>query len=71
MKIAVAGFLSGLSWGFGHERCAQIGSMMATFCLEAVGQQEYRFNEGEFMARFEESYGAQAAAEVATRIQPT
>jgi len=65
-----SGFLSGLSWGFSHERCAQIGSMMATFCLEAVGPQEYRFNEGEFMTRFAESYGAQPAAEVATKIQP-
>ena len=65
-----SGFLAGLSWGFSHQRCGEIGSMMATFCLEAIGPQEYRFNEGEFLKRFTESFGEVAAAEVAAKLQP-
>jgi len=65
-----SGFLAGISWGFSHERSAQLGSMLATYCLETVGTQEYRFDESDFMARFSESYGAEAAAEVASKIKP-
>lgn len=65
-----AGFLAGISWGFSHERSGQLGSLLATYCLETIGTQEYRFDESDFMARFAESYGADAAAEVAVKIQP-
>ncbi len=65
-----SGFLAGLSWGLNHERCAQLGSMIATFCLETKGTQEYLFNREEFMARFEEAYGGQAANEVSQHINP-
>ena len=36
-----AGFLVGLAGGLGHERCAQIGSVLAAHVLETVGTQEY------------------------------
>jgi len=65
-----SGFLAGISWGFSHERSAQLGSMLATYCLETVGTQEYRFDENDFMSRFSESYGEEAATEVASKIKP-
>ena len=65
-----SGFLAGLSWGFSHERCAQIGSMLATFCIETKGTQEYRFDRDEFLTRFTTAYGAAAADEVAHQINP-
>ena len=65
-----AGFIAGLSWGFNHERCAQLGSMLATFCIETKGTQEYRFDAAEFIARFQGAYGAAAANEIAGQISP-
>ena len=65
-----SGFLSGLSWGLNHERCAQLGSMVATFCLETKGTQEYLFDREEFMERFREAYGDGAADDVASHINP-
>lgn len=52
-----AGFISALAWGAELERCAQVGSMVATYCLETQGGQEYRFTREQFLERFEESYG--------------
>jgi adenosine kinase len=63
-----AGFLSGICRGLGHERSAQVGCVMAALVMETTGTQEYRFDPGGFLARISESYGAQAAAEVAARI---
>ena len=65
-----SGFLAGLSWGLGHERCAQLGSMVATFCLETKGTQEYLFDREQFMERFREAYGDLSADEVAAHINP-
>ena len=65
-----SGFLAGLSWGLDHERCAQLGSLVATFCLETKGTQEYLFDREQFMERFEGAYGADAAREVAQHIDP-
>ncbi len=65
-----SGFLAGLSWGLSHERCAQVGSLLATYCLENKGTQEYRFTKDEFMARFESAYGPAAAGEVSAHLQP-
>lgn len=65
-----SGFLAGLSWGLGHERCAQLGSMVATFCLETKGTQEYLFDRDQFMERFAIAYGVDAADEVDHHINP-
>ena len=65
-----SGFLAGLSWGLGHERCAQLGSMVATFCLETKGTQEYLFDRDQFMERFALAYGLDAANEVEHHINP-
>lgn len=59
-----AGFLAGLSWGLDHERCAQLGSVLAAYVLEVAGPQEYEFTRPEFLRRFTEVFGADAAAEV-------
>jgi len=64
-----AGFLAGLSWGMSLERCAQIGNLTATHVLERVGGQEYELRQQEFMERFTEAYGADAAAEIAPHIR--
>jgi adenosine kinase len=63
-----AGFLTGLSSGLGHERCAQLGSMLATYVLETVGTQEYTIAKGSFLTRLGAAYGADAAAEIEPHI---
>ena len=63
-----AGFLAGLAWDLGHERCAQLGSMLAAYVLETVGTQEYDFDPRALLQRFTAAYGAQAAAEVARNL---
>ena len=65
-----SGFLAGLSWGLNHERCAQIGSLLATYCLENKGTQEYRFDKAEFLQRLGEAYGASAAIEIEPHLHP-
>jgi adenosine kinase len=65
-----AGFLCGVSWGLDLERSAQVGSMLATYVLETVGTQEYEFEREEFVKRFAESYGDDAAAEVRGHLLP-
>ena len=63
-----SGFIAGLAWGLSHERCAQMGSLIATYVIETMGTQEYRFTGAEFVSRFEQAYGADAAAEIAPHI---
>jgi adenosine kinase len=64
-----AGFLAGLAWGVDHRRCAEVGSMLATYVIETVGTQEYELARGGFLERFEESYGSAAAAEIAPNLR--
>ncbi len=62
-----AGFLAGLAWDLSLERCAQLGSLMASYAIEVVGTQEYRFGDT-FLTRFEAAYGAAATDEVAPHL---
>ncbi|HEX5906021.1 MAG TPA: carbohydrate kinase family protein [Propionibacteriaceae bacterium] len=62
-----AGFLAGLAWQVPLERCAQVGSLLASYAIEVVGTQEYRFSDT-FQTRFEEAYGTAAAAEIAPHL---
>jgi adenosine kinase len=64
-----SGFIAGLAWGLSHERCAQLGSMIATYVIETTGTQEYRFTKDEFVARFEDAYGAEAASEISAQLK--
>jgi adenosine kinase len=63
-----SGFVAGLAWGLSLERCAQLGSMIATYVIETTGTQEYRFTSAEFLARFKDAYGDQAASEIASHL---
>ncbi|MGW6303038.1 carbohydrate kinase family protein [Streptomyces niveus] len=64
-----AGFLSGLAWGVGLERAAQVGCMVATLVIETVGTQEYTLRRNNFMDRFTKAYGDEAANEVRTHLE--
>jgi adenosine kinase len=59
-----SGFLAGLAWGVGLERCAQIGSLLATYVLETVGTQEYQVKPAAFHERFAQTFGEAAATEI-------
>lgn len=63
-----AGYLSGLAWGVGPERCAQVGSMLATYVVETVGTQEYDLGRERFLRRFADAYGQTAADDVAPHL---
>jgi adenosine kinase len=64
-----AGFLTAIAWGLGHERAAQVGSMLATYVIETVGTQEYTFTTEGFLARLSAAYGDPAAADVAAHLK--
>jgi len=63
-----AGFLTGLSAGLGHRRCAEIGSLLATYVLETIGTQEYVLDKAAFLDRLSQAYGDDSAAEVEPHI---
>lgn len=64
-----SGYLAGIAWGLEAERCAQLGSMIATYVIETKGTQEYRFNKSSFLSRFTGAYGAQSASEIEPHLQ--
>jgi len=59
-----AGFLSARSWGLSLERAAQVGSLLATLCLETVGTQEYDVDRAVALERLAAAYGDDAAKEI-------
>jgi adenosine kinase len=63
-----SGFIAGLAWGLGYERCAQLGSMLATYVIETKGTQEYRFTRNEFLERFTLAFGDEAAQDVGQHL---
>jgi adenosine kinase len=63
-----AGFFAGLSWDLSLERSAQVGSLLATLVLETIGTQEYTVHVEEFVKRAADSYGDEAAEEIAARL---
>jgi adenosine kinase len=64
-----AGFLAALGWGLSLERAGQLGCLLAVYVVERVGTQEYTLHQREFVQRFEETYGADAAAEIAQHVR--
>ena len=64
-----AGFLAALEWDLSLERAAQLGCLLAVYVVERVGTQEYTLHQAEFVQRFADTYGADAAAEVAAHVQ--
>lgn len=64
-----AGFLAALAWGLGHERAAQVGSLLATYVIETVGTQEYELGQARFLERLGAAYGPAAVADVAPHLR--
>ncbi len=64
-----AGFLAGLSWKLDLERCAQIGSLLATYVIETIGTQEFSVDKDTFVRRFADAYGESAAQEIHQHIK--
>jgi len=64
-----AGFLTGLSVGLDHRRCAQLGSMLATYVIETVGPQEYALGGARFLERLGEAYGQEAVAAIGRHVR--
>ncbi|MBV9292760.1 MAG: carbohydrate kinase family protein [Frankiales bacterium] len=62
-----AGFLAGRAWGLELERAAQVGSLVATLCLESVGPQEWRLG-GDAVHRLADAYGSEAAQDIAEHL---
>jgi adenosine kinase len=42
--------------------------MIATYVIETTGTQEYRFIKQEFIDRFSDAYGSDAAAEISAHL---
>lgn len=59
-----AGFFAALRHGLTYERCAQLGSVVATRALESVGPQEYQLDPGELVPRLAQAYGETVAADL-------
>lgn len=64
-----AGFLAGLSFNLGHQRCAELGSMLATYVVETIGTQEYELARATFVQRLTAAYGEQSAAEIEPHLR--
>lgn len=63
-----AGFLAGRAWALSLERAAQVGSLLATLCVETVGTQEYAVDRADALKRLDETYGAAAAEEIGVHL---
>ncbi|MFC6153359.1 carbohydrate kinase family protein [Nocardioides yefusunii] len=63
-----AGFLAGLVWELDTRRSAELGCLLAAHVVEKVGTQEYTLTREQFLARAENAYGAEAAAEIAPHL---
>lgn len=64
-----AGFLTGLAEHLPPRRCAELGSMLATYVIETIGTQEYLLGKSQFLSRLADAYGDESAAEIEPHIQ--
>jgi adenosine kinase len=63
-----AGFLAGQSWELPLERCAQLGALLATLCVETLGPQEYVVEPSIARERLAAAYGDDAAREICRKL---
>lgn len=63
-----AGYVAGLAWQLPPLRCAELGSMLATYVVETVGTQEYQLGRESFLVRFAYAYGLDATEEIAAHL---
>ncbi len=52
-----AGLLKGLARGLPWLQAAQMGAVLASFCVELQGTQEHRLTDAEFWARYRQNFG--------------
>jgi len=52
------GLMKGIALGLPYEICVRIGAVAATYALEHLGGQSHAYTWAEFMARYEEHFGA-------------
>jgi adenosine kinase len=64
-----SGFLAGVAWGLPLQRCAEVGSLLATHVIETVGTQEYTLSQARFLERLGEAYGPDAVTDVAPHLR--
>jgi adenosine kinase len=64
-----AGYITGLGAGLPVRRCAELGSMLATYVIETIGTQEYALSQTRFLERLAEAYGADSADEIGPHIR--
>jgi adenosine kinase len=57
-----------LAWNLSMQRSAELGCLLATYVLETVGTQEYRFDRTGFVGRFAQAYGSDAAEQLAQHL---
>jgi adenosine kinase len=53
-----AGFLKGMGQGAAYPVCAQLGTVAAAYALEHLGGQSHAYTWEEFVARYEQTFGA-------------
>lgn len=58
------GFLKGIAMGWPWELCGQIGAVCAAYVLEQIGPQNHKYQLGEFVARFRETFDDGGALDV-------
>ena len=59
-----AGFFAACAQDYELDRCAQLGSALATCALETIGPQEYDLNPEQMLPRIAQAYGDDAAADL-------
>jgi adenosine kinase len=63
-----AGYLAARHWQLDHRAAAEVGCLLATIVLEAVGTQEYELDPAQFLDRLAADYGPEAAGAVRPRL---
>src|SRR6059058_3686637 len=63
-----AGLLTAREWGLPWERSAQVGSLLATMCLESTGPQDYSLDRDDALSRVGTAYGDDVAQEIAPHL---
>ncbi len=51
-----AGYMKGLLAGFPNDRCAKLGSVIASYCVEVYGTQNHKFTMDQVKERYKKSY---------------
>jgi adenosine kinase len=64
-----SGFLAAIAWGLPLERCAEVGSLLATLVIETIGTQEYELGQARFLERLGDAYGPDAVTDVTPHLR--